>query len=190
MIGSRFTISSVRRALLKASVPFLCLALSGCMTPYQTHIDNKSISSLPAQASFLIAEQDEKPNTEWLSAKDQIVQSLAAKGYKTAENAPYSLHILLSNRAATIGFSVIPKGKKQAETVAPSEKAKPCRGQRYSLSVSIVEISTGNLQYSGSAMECHKKANLTQTLPFLVSSALSNLDSTSSKRLSERPSGN
>ena len=153
------------------------IMVSGCAGPIQTRGQTQQLASAPETRKFKIVPAESLDNRELVLGRALVAESLRKLGYQSAPDASILVHVALSDRPAAIAIDA--GGKNDARRIAEAKRHKQfqsCRDREHRLAVSLFDQAKGKQLYSGSAAEYHCKGTIAQSLPFLVATALSDLD--------------
>jgi hypothetical protein len=147
---------------MRLVAPLLLLFVSACVGPIETRVDSRGL--VGAKPVNFAADPDVLGLA--VHAQEQVIQALAAKGYRAAEMADVSLHVTLSDRPADLSLNAGPV------VLAPTSGKKRCAKREYRLGVTLTKIADGSLHYQSHVAEFHCKLTIEQVLPMLVDAAL------------------
>ncbi|MCG6120691.1 MAG: hypothetical protein MEP44_08610 [Blastomonas sp.] len=172
------------------AVPLTAVALlAGCASPVVTRIDTAAPAPLPAQASFTLVEGPGDLAPVHRQANALVSGALSQRGWSAAETGDYLLLVSLSDRPATAELKAGDDAGRAASVIAPAHDRKAekgCARRDYRLGVRLTHRVTGEDAYAGSGAEFHCKAALDESLPHLVTAALTGLDGLPGPRRAER----
>lgn len=176
-----------------AKFPAVCLAVclavlaTSCSGPIATRVASEGRAPEIQAATFMLVNAPGEESTEETIAHNMIIARLIDRGWRNdGDNANYSLSISLSERPASIGIIVQSISGNQSKVISAPKKNKPlqsCEDVEQRLSIAIVRLSDGARVFRGDASEYHCKAQLQETLPYLVDAALSGIDSPSGDKV-------
>ena len=173
------------RAALLAAVALL----AGCASPVVTRIDSAAPAPLPAAASFTLVEAPGDIAPVHRQANQLVSTALSQRGWTQAETGDYLLWVSLADRPATAELNAGDDAGKPAAMIASAHDRKTekgCARRDYRLGIRLTHRVTGEDSYAGSGAEFHCKAGLDESLPHLVTAALSGLDGLPGPRRVER----
>lgn len=156
-------------------IPIVALTAS-CGGPIETRIQTQAGAGLPAQKQYSFTAKPEQNSEAYNKARKMVADTLAAKGFALADQAPTLVHIALASRPASIAMTTGEDG--DVSRIAEPKKRKPlqsCEDIEHRLILNMVNASDGSTVYSGTAAEYHCKGSMEQSLPHLIDAALSDL---------------
>lgn len=164
--------------------PIIALSLAAlatsCSAPIATRIASEGRAPEAQAATFVLVNAPGEASSDEKTAHNMVISRLVQRGWRSdADNANYSLTISLSERPASIGIIAKSVGGNQSKVISAPKKNKPlqsCDDVEQRLSIAIVRLSDGARVFRGNASEYHCKAQLNETLPYLVDAALSGID--------------
>lgn len=151
--------------------------LSGCAGPIETRSQNQQLTAAPEPRKFRISPAESLESPELLLGRELVAAYLSERGYQADQDASILVHVALSDRPAAI--SIDAGSKEAARPLAAAKRHKQfqsCRDREHRLTISLFDQAQGQKLYSGSAAEYHCKGTVAQSLPYLIESALSDLD--------------
>lgn len=172
---------------LASTFTLTAVLLAGCAGPIQTRV--QTISSVPDTQllSFGFSELT-TPNSETSDLiKQELRKTLKSKGLEESEPASLLLSFSIAERPASIAIK-LGEGNKFIMAAAAKEN-KPfqsCQDREHRLIVTLTQRDSGEQHYRGTAAEYHCKADIKQSLPFLVEAALSELGNGSGIEASQK----
>ena len=162
------------------SLPWMlasALAVSGCAGPIQTRVQTHQVIAASAQKKFTMSSTDAVAHSDLTAARALVARSLNDRGYESSSDASILVHVALSTRPADIAVKAGAENAEQSISTAKKQKRfQSCKDREHRLTVSLFDQVRGKKLYSGSAAEYHCKGTVIQSLPFLIDSALSGLD--------------
>lgn len=154
------------------------MTVSGCAGPIETRVQTHQAVAAPEQKQFVLSAIDPIANSDLVLARNLVIKSLAKRGYQPSQDASLLMHVALSERPADIAVDAGLEDAQHAIAVAKQQKRfQSCKDREHRLTVSLFDQTRGAKLYSGNAAEYHCNGTIAQSLPFLVDSALSGLDS-------------
>lgn len=163
--------------------------LAGCASPVMTRIDSAAPVTIAASAVFALADVPDDIAPEHAQARDMVVAGLRQRGWRVGDTPDYLLAVTLADRPANATLRAGDDAGRAVAVIAPAASRannKGCARRDHRLAITLSERTTGVIAYAGSAAEFHCKAQLTDSLPHLVSAALDGLDRPSGPRQVER----
>ncbi|MEO9599695.1 hypothetical protein [Parasphingorhabdus sp.] len=155
--------------------------VSACAGPIETRVETHQAIAAPEQKQFTMSANEPIENRDLALARNMVAESLSQRGYQSAENASILVHVALSNRPADISVNAGAKDAEQTISAAKSRKRfQSCKDREHRMTISLFDQARGSKLYSGNAAEYHCNGTIAQSLPFLVDSALSGLDTEAS----------
>jgi hypothetical protein len=167
------------------------LALAGCAAPVVTRIDVAVPAPLPPAGTYTLATVPGEIAPVHGQAIALVTAALKQRGWRemAAGAGDYLLSVGLADRPAAAKLQAGDDNGMPNALLAPAADRKTTRGcarRDHRLSVVLTERVTGNDAYAASAAEFHCKARLEETVPYLVSAALEDLDRPKGVREVER----
>lgn len=165
--------------MARISVLFLPLLamIAGCAGPIETRIKTHAISALPAVKTYnFAASAADEDGALYVEAQSLVAATLSRKGFRADETGQLAVDIAIANRPASIALST---GQGDEQTVIALKKERrplqSCDDFEHRVTITMVDQIAGTAYYKGSAAEYHCKAAITDSLPYLVAGALSDL---------------
>ncbi|MGB5485519.1 hypothetical protein [Parasphingorhabdus sp.] len=154
------------------------MTVSACAGPVETRVQTHQVTAAAELKQFALSANDAVENRDLVLASDLVARSLTRKGYQSSPDASILVHVALSSRPADIAIDSGVKNAVQSIATAKSQKRfQSCKDQEHRLTISLFDQARGTQLYTGSAAEYHCKGTIAQSMPFLIDSALSGLDS-------------
>lgn len=167
------------RASSLVSALVAALLLAGCASPVVTRVDANAPAPLPSQASFELAEVPADGDILPGQARDMVAAALRQRGWRQQPGGDYLLSVTLAERPAGIALKAGDDFGKVSATLAPSadrSNNRGCAKSDHRLGLALTDRATGAVVFTSAASEFHCKAQLTDSLPHLVSAAIDRLD--------------
>ncbi|WP_339823234.1 hypothetical protein [uncultured Parasphingorhabdus sp.] len=154
------------------------MMVSGCAGPIETRVQTHQVIATSAQKQFIVTAKDTVENEDLALARDLVAKSLGERGYQSSPDASILVNVALADRPADIAIDAGDKDTVQSIASAKDQKRfQSCKDQEHRLTIVLFDQTRGTKLYTGNAAEYHCNGTIKQSLPFLVKSALSGLDS-------------
>lgn len=154
------------------------MMVSGCAGPIETRVQTHQVIAAGGQKQFIVTTKDTVENDNLTLARDLVTKSLTEKGYQPSPDASILVNVALAERPADIAIDAGDKDAMHSIATAKLQKRfQSCKDQEHRLTIILFDQTRGTKLYAGNASEYHCNGTIKQSLPFLVKSALSGLDS-------------
>lgn len=165
------------------------LLLAGCAAPVVTRIETAAPAGLPRAATFMLATIPDDLSPLHQQAIRLVMQSLQQRGWQQAEGGDYVLAVTLADKPATSSLQAGDDNGSARAVIAPAadrSNNQGCAKRDHRLGVVMTERVSGAIAYAGSAAEFHCKAQLGDSVPYLVQAALDGMNGQQGPRLIAR----
>lgn len=159
--------------LLRNNIIVPLIFLAGCSHPIETSLPS---GSRVAMSSYQIAKTTDNPSAAYELALSLVEQRLSAKGYNQADDGKLYLTVTLSNRDSDSSVTV--KNDQNEATISAAKKRrllKFCNDTAVRLSVTMQDISNGDILYNGSATQRRCDMDTEKSIEYLATVATSSL---------------
>ncbi|WP_339692266.1 hypothetical protein [uncultured Parasphingorhabdus sp.] len=154
------------------------MMVSGCAGPIETRVQTHQVIATGGPKQFIVTTKDTVENDNLALARDLVTKSLTERGYQSSPDASILVNVALAERPADIAIDAGDKDVVQSIATAKRQKRfQSCKDQEHRLTIILFDQTRGTKLYAGNAAEYHCNGTIKQSLPFLVKSALSGLDS-------------